>query len=231
MPGSCGQESSQNRNTVLETAIPGAIRIVFSPGEYLFKQNDRSYDLFFILSGKVRIFKTEGDLDIELDRAGPGSVVGEVAFLDTGPRSASGVALVSTEVLCVPAHKQPLLMSAIPDWLSKIAIVLSKRLRDVGSKIDISLFGNKHAQVAALITLIAFSDYCEQGEEGFEIKLKFLENELVDILNLQFSEVEEELDLFVEQKLIRIERKRVILPSRDALKEIGSVAFRSHPQS
>lgn len=229
MPGSYGQEPFQNKIT--EDDIPGAIRIAFSPGEYLFRQNDRTNDLFFIISGEVRVFKLEGNLELELDRAGPGSVVGEVTFIDRGARSASGVAVIPTKALCVPGHKQQTLTSAVPDWLSKIALVLSKRLRDVGSKVDISLYGDKRAQVAALITLIASSEFCEKGENGYEIRLKFLENELVDLLNLQFSEVEEVLNAFADEKLLRIERKRVILSAPDALEEIGSAVFRSHAQS
>ncbi len=228
MPGLSAREPLANSSSLSDFDIPGSLRISFEPGEFLFRQNEATRDLYFIISGLVRIFKLEKDLEVELDRSGPGCVVGEIAFLDGGKRSASGVALEKTEAVCLPGEEQTRLMETVPDWFCRIGQVLAKRLRDVDSRINVPLGEDKKAHVAALISLIAISDHCEPCTEGYEIKMKFLENELVDILNLQFSEVEQILLSFAQEGLLKVERKRVILETRDALKLVGTAVFRSN---
>ena len=52
--------------------------------ECLIKKGDTSSDLFVILEGVVCVYTDKGD---KLGDCGPGSVIGEVALVDAGPRS------------------------------------------------------------------------------------------------------------------------------------------------
>ncbi|MFW6245390.1 MAG: hypothetical protein ACOC36_05840 [Fibrobacterota bacterium] len=51
------------------------------------------------------------------------------------------------------------------------------------------------------------------------------------MLTCSFLKVKEVLNAFDDEKLLRIERKRVILSTPDALEEIGSAVFRTYAQS
>lgn len=69
-------------------------------GEVLFNKGDPGESLYIVRSGEVELYirDTTGQ-KIVLTIAGSNEVFGELALLDSGPRSATAVALVETELL------------------------------------------------------------------------------------------------------------------------------------
>ena len=72
----------------------------FLAGERIFSAGDRGDALYVIRSGKVRLELTtnEGE-SLLLDEVDPGEVLGEISFLDAGPRTASAIAELDSELL------------------------------------------------------------------------------------------------------------------------------------
>lgn len=72
----------------------------YQPGEMVFEYGDPGHALFMVRSGEVEIFirNNQGD-KIILEISRPGDVFGEISLLDDGPRTASVVALLETELL------------------------------------------------------------------------------------------------------------------------------------
>lgn len=68
----------------------------FAEGERLLEQDDTGRDLFLLLQGRVAIIQSFGSAAAELASLGPGVVVGEVALLRDGVRTASAVAMEPT---------------------------------------------------------------------------------------------------------------------------------------
>lgn len=68
----------------------------YEAGEYIFKEDDFDQYIYFLLSGKVRIFKNAVDL-ATLSRTG--DIFGEMCLIDAAPRSASVVAVERTNLL------------------------------------------------------------------------------------------------------------------------------------
>src|SRR5882757_8755141 len=73
---------------------------LFRAGERIFSAGDRGEALYVIRSGKVRLELTtnEGEC-LLLDQVDPGEVLGEISFLDAGPRTASAIAEEDSELL------------------------------------------------------------------------------------------------------------------------------------
>ncbi len=69
------------------------------PGEVLFEENDPGSYIYIIISGQVAIVKGGWDAPIILGCRGAWQVIGEMALLDKGPRSASVVAIRPTRLL------------------------------------------------------------------------------------------------------------------------------------
>jgi CRP/FNR family transcriptional regulator len=207
-------------------------RIVrFPGGSFLFRQNDTSQDLFIIKSGSVRIFKTEGNTEIDLDVVGNGMVVGEVASIDGGPRTASGYALEDTDVIVIPASEFQRILATVPDYLKKIALILVQRLRAVDTKINRSIEGDRTSHVAAIISLVSYTQHCVPGCNGYEISLKFLENEIMDLLNIPLSEIAEILEKLHEKGIIKIEKTKCILNSKSQVDDIAEHLFAAVDES
>ncbi|MCB0218288.1 MAG: cyclic nucleotide-binding domain-containing protein [Chrysiogenetes bacterium] len=73
----------------------------YEPGETIFEEGDMGKALFLVLSGRVNITKKVkgGDEEIVLVTLESGSYFGELALLDTLPRSAGAKVLAPTHVL------------------------------------------------------------------------------------------------------------------------------------
>ena len=201
--------------------------IKFAKGEFLFKQGERTRDLYIIKDGKVRIFKNEGNVEIDLDTVGPGQVVGEIASIDGGPRSASGEAIEDSEVILIDATKFQSIVDGIPDWFRKISLILVQRLREVDDKINLSIEGNRSRHAAAMLSLIAYSDKCTPCDEGFEVPLTVVENEFLDLLNLPATELNSILEKFEKQGFLKVDHGRLVLAFRNSLDNLSERFFQS----
>ncbi|MBN1576205.1 MAG: Crp/Fnr family transcriptional regulator [Chitinispirillaceae bacterium] len=199
--------------------------VFFKPGEYLFKQNDMTRDLFILKKGTVRIFKMEGGVEIDLDTVGRGNVVGEVASIDGGPRTASGVTLEECEALVIPAAEFQSILTSIPEWFRKIAMILVQRLREVDARISRSIVGERNNHIAAIISLLAFTDHCVSCPEGFMIDRRTVEYRIVDLLDISLGEITAALERLHKLKYLRLNRTGVILSSREALDGLAEKVF------
>ena len=83
----------------------------FKGGDTLALQFDKSKDLMIIMEGAARVNTFSGERIIEI---GPGSVIGDIAFLDDQPRSATVTSVRGTTVVFIAGDKLRTLMEARP---------------------------------------------------------------------------------------------------------------------
>lgn len=118
-------------------------------GEVLFAEGESSRAMYFIKNGLIRIFKKKGSANIEIDTIHPGQVLGELAFLDGQPRSASGQALTDCELVEISGDVFTQTLSNMPDWLKILLKTVVGRLRAASNKIR---------QLETISTAYSFSD-------------------------------------------------------------------------
>src|SRR5689334_370646 len=75
----------------------------YPTGAVLFEENDPGSRMFVIRSGKVRIFRRVGEAEIVLAFLGPGDFFGEMALLETLPRSATAQVVEPSRLVEVDA--------------------------------------------------------------------------------------------------------------------------------
>jgi CRP-like cAMP-binding protein len=63
----------------------------YADGDCLIEQDETGRDLFVVVEGAFRITKSMGSAAAELATIGPGSVLGEIALIREGTRTASAV--------------------------------------------------------------------------------------------------------------------------------------------
>ena len=191
----------------------------FVKGEYLFYQNDTTQELFIVKTGLIRIFKVENENEIELDTVGPGAVIGEIALIDRGVRSASAVALEDTEVVAITATEFDTVFTKMPEWFKKIALILVQRLREVDLKVNRSLDCDHTDHVAAIISLLLATNQCTVIGDCYEISSKRLEDEIMDLLRLQPSEIHAILENLQIQGVIRVGYSNVTVLQKDVIEK------------
>lgn len=74
-------------------------RIVFKPGEVIFEQDEAADCAYFVESGEVEVYRFADGRSIVLGKVGKGRLLGEIALIDGGARTASARAVVETVCL------------------------------------------------------------------------------------------------------------------------------------
>ncbi|MBI5495898.1 MAG: cyclic nucleotide-binding domain-containing protein [Deltaproteobacteria bacterium] len=118
----------------LFSAIPGedlsqiaqiADEVEMDSGETIFKEGDLGDSLYLIVSGKVRIHR--GDKEIAV--LGEKQVFGEMALLDSEPRSASVTATTDVSLLKITQEDFADILAEKGEIAQGIIKVLTRRLR------------------------------------------------------------------------------------------------------
>ena len=97
----------------------------FKAGNVIFREGDAANELFVIKSGQVRI--QIGNRTVT--ELGQESIFGEMALIDSEPRSATATAITDVEVVPVSEKQFLFLVSQTPYFALKVMRVLAQRLR------------------------------------------------------------------------------------------------------
>ena len=114
---------------------PGPQTRRLKKGELLFSEGENSRAMYFLKAGMIRLFKKKGDSNIEFDTVRSGQVLGELAFLDGNPRSASGEALTECELVEISGPTFQEVLARMPDWLKIMLKTVVGRLRTASTRI------------------------------------------------------------------------------------------------
>ncbi|HEY0003768.1 MAG TPA: DUF1003 domain-containing protein [Pyrinomonadaceae bacterium] len=116
----------EDRNALAE--VVDAQRL--GEGETLFHTGDPGESLFIVQAGEIELYiKDTAGQKIVLTVAGEGDVFGELSLLDSGPRTATAVALVESELLVLDRGDLLLLFQKRPDAALHMLAAMSAMTR------------------------------------------------------------------------------------------------------
>jgi len=101
----------------------------FDAGERVFLEDDAGDVLYVVRSGQVDVI-TFGKV---LESVGPGGILGEMALIDDGPRSAAALASEATEVAAIDKDTFHALVREEPEFALAIMRILTQRIRRMGA--------------------------------------------------------------------------------------------------
>jgi CRP/FNR family transcriptional regulator/CRP/FNR family cyclic AMP-dependent transcriptional regulator len=103
----------------------------------VFHAGDPADAVFVVASGKVKIEVTSSDgREFILTILGAGQVFGEMALLESAPRSASVITATAVELLVISRDDFHHLLATEPPISRKLLAILSQRLRRANSKME-----------------------------------------------------------------------------------------------
>ena len=97
----------------------------YGAGQAIFRTGERGDKMYVVLEGEVRLAANGR----ELERLGPGGVFGEIALIDSGPRSADAVATTDCRVVPIDEQWFKFLVQQTPFFSLQIMRVMAERLR------------------------------------------------------------------------------------------------------
>lgn len=102
---------------------------------YLFREGDPPDAMYVVKSGKFAVVKSKNNSEIVLAEIGPGAMVGEMAFFDNKPRSASVKALKDSDVIILPYKALHAQFASMPEWTKAIMRTVNESLRNANKRI------------------------------------------------------------------------------------------------
>lgn len=105
--------------------------ISLGAGEVLFSKGDAGHEIYIVRSGELQIL----DGNRVFETVGPGGIVGEMALVDGGPRSATVRAGAATEVVPLDERRFLFMVQQTPHFALRVMKVMSARLRAMNARL------------------------------------------------------------------------------------------------
>lgn len=201
-------------------------------GHYLFRDGDPSDAMYVIKGGKLAVTKSKNTSEIVLAELGPGAMVGEMAFFDGRPRSASVKAVKDTEVICLPFKSLHAQFQNFPEWCKAVMRTINDHLREANLRIktlekppgEEELFP-PHT-INKLISILNFvgARYGKSSPEGVQVPQYTLRNYTIQIFQEATHKMDKLLLALHDTGLIIFEnlsegRQKIVIPQPDVLFE------------
>ena len=91
----------------------------------LFDEGDEGDTMYVVLSGRISV-RIDGE---EVDAVLPGGILGEMALVDSSPRSAGAVASEASEVVAIDRERFGNIVQLVPNFALHVLEVNTQRLR------------------------------------------------------------------------------------------------------
>ena len=102
----------------------------FEPGDVVFAEGSTGSFMYVVLEGTIDILLNEKLLDI----SGPGDLLGEMALIDSKPRSATAVARTAARLARVDENEFLEMVGDTPFFALHVMRVLVERMRRAASR-------------------------------------------------------------------------------------------------
>ncbi len=102
----------------------------YGKDEMIFRQGDESREIYFVLKGKVRIFKiSPSGNETSIAIFSTNDVIGELAAIDNEPRSATAKAITQVSLLTMSQEQFLHALESMPRFAMGLATLLANKLR------------------------------------------------------------------------------------------------------
>ena len=176
-------------------------------GQHLFRENDRSRELYIIQSGKIRIYRTAGGKEIELATLEKGAVFGEMALIDGKPRSASARAVDDCSVFIIDAETFHEKIRGVPPWFMSIIRMTSQKIRQANRRLQ--NISGEHQGAHIIMTLYLFFERFDRSGNGLAIQST--QHQLIQLLGVTYQTITRTFDFLHTSKFVEI-RDELIRP-------------------
>ena len=114
--------------------VQGAVG--YSAGETIFSQGDLGTEMYIILEGEVHIIKHIANESHVLSRLEKGDFFGEMALLESAPRTADAIAQSDVKLLTINGARFDEMLRKNPEIAVRIIRKYSKRLREANALLE-----------------------------------------------------------------------------------------------
>jgi CRP-like cAMP-binding protein len=192
----------------------------FAPGVTLFHQDMPGSYVYLIEKGRLRVFILgRTGIEITLNVIGPGDILGELAFLDNKPHSATALTLEYCVVWLLARSDMEELLERYPVIAQSLLRILSNRVRGSTHLIEALAFQDVQGRLAYRLLFLA-EHHGSQTPEGIEIAVPLTQGELATMVGATRESVNKALTVLRTSDLIRIEGARLTVINTQGLQKM-----------
>jgi CRP-like cAMP-binding protein len=181
-------------------------------GDLLFRHGEAGGSFAVLLSGRFKLVsRASTGRDVLLGLRGPGDLIGEIAILDRGSRTADVIAVEPARVGVGSADALRRIVKERPSFLLALCASLNRRLRESDeARVEMAALTG-HARVALRLLQLG-SRYGRPTDRGVAIGLPLSQEEIADWTGLSRPAVARALAEFRRDGLVVTARRSLTLP-------------------
>jgi len=182
----------------LAAIVPFFHRRHFASNQLIFSKGDKADELYILLSGRMKISVLAPDgRELAFRAVEPGHLIGEIAILDGGARTADMTSVCESETLALGKTSLARLMADRPAISRALIQLLCQRLRETTEQLESIALYRIEARLARFLLALQSSSKTE------EVSLLMSQTELGAILGASRSKVNAALHNLEEMAAIR----------------------------
>ncbi|MEM9707655.1 MAG: Crp/Fnr family transcriptional regulator [Pseudomonadota bacterium] len=199
-----------------------APEVVFAQGQSIFSAGEPGNTMILLGSGRVEISLTSlaGRKSV-LAHMGPGEVLGEVAALDGGARSADAVAASAVTGRVLARDNVLAFVTATPKRAEAVLIALCGKVRNASEMFVTQAVVEGEPRLARGL-LRLFDRWGEPGKNGrVTLAERFSQQEIGEFSGLARENVNRHIKAWTGDGIVAIEGRQLVLLQRDELEAIA----------
>jgi CRP/FNR family transcriptional regulator, cyclic AMP receptor protein len=193
----------------------------FDAGQTIFESGSPGHSMMAVVTGTVRITaRSSRGTEIMLAVLSQGEIVGEIALLDGGERTADATALTDCELVVLERRVVLPFLEQHPKACLKLLEMLAQRLRHTDEWItEIAL-----AQIAARLAKVLLSTATAEGRRGGDARVfnvTLTQRELGSMIGASRESVNRCLKQWQRDGIVKLQPSRITILAEEAIKEIA----------
>ena len=187
-------------------------------GDIVLLEGESAEALYFVVSGAVKVFKTsaEGKEQI-LNIVRPGESFNDVPIFDGGANPASAQAMGPVVIYGIEKRDLEAILRGNPQVALNVINVLAGRVRQLTSLVEDLSFRPVIGRVAKILL-----EYAGKGSGSAQ---RLTQQEMAAMAGTAREVVARSLKALELKRALRMERHRIVITDREALRNIAGVSF------
>jgi len=198
-------------------------KVAFEAGQLIFTRGDEGRDAYLVTEGRVRLsVLTPEGRELSFAHAEPGSVFGEIAMIDEGPRSADATAVtkvtahaLSRSAFLRAAEKEPALSDAMMRFLCR-------RIREADQQLEAIALCPIEVRLARFFLAAVNAKEADDLDSDVEIQFTMSQSELALLIGASRPKVNTALSMLESSGAIK-RGKNSILCNIEELENIAGL--------
>lgn len=196
----------------------GQVR-TFKSGQVLISQGEEGSTLFIVLKGLARVSMVAANgREIILDYAEPGHVLGEIAFLDGGERTATVEAIEPVEALVLSRAAFSDIIERHKGLALRLLKAMARRLRQNNAVIEADRAYTSGPRLARFLLRLMMGE--GTGAQN-QLKLALSQGELGNFAGMSREQINRQLSAWADNGIVALKGGKVTILDRDALVDVA----------